>query len=165
MSHIDLKQPLVASVLDRLLETDAETRADRTQSAVQRLTELRQAVRRDLEALLNTRSRCLSWPKTLAELDRSIVGYGAPDSTSANLSSAQEREAFRAELETVIRRYEPRFVSVEIRLLNNADETDRTLRLRIEALMYAEPAPEPMIFDSHLDPASRTFLVTSANNA
>jgi predicted component of type VI protein secretion system len=35
----------------------------------------------------------------------------------------------------------------------------RTLDLRIDALLYAEPAPEPVVFDSQLDPASHDFKV------
>ncbi len=38
---------------------------------------------------------------------------------------------------------------------------DRTLRFRIDALMYADPAPEPIVFDSVLDPASRQVAVTN----
>jgi len=35
---------------------------------------------------------------------------------------------------------------------------------RIDALMHAEPAPEPMTFDSDLDPTSHAFSVRGANN-
>jgi type VI secretion system protein ImpF len=34
------------------------------------------------------------------------------------------------------------------------------LRFRIDAVMYAEPAPEPVSFDSQLDPANHAFFVT-----
>jgi predicted component of type VI protein secretion system len=38
------------------------------------------------------------------------------------------------------------------------------LRFRIEALMYAEPAPERVSFDSLLDPSSQSFSVTGARD-
>jgi len=36
---------------------------------------------------------------------------------------------------------------------------DRSLRFHIDALMYAEPAPERVSFDSLLDPSSQSFSV------
>ena len=44
-------------------------------------------------------------------------------------------------------------------MLDNIDPEDRTLRFRIEALMYADPAPEPIVLDSVLEPVSRNFSV------
>jgi type VI secretion system protein ImpF len=46
-------------------------------------------------------------------------------------------------------------------MLANRDETDRTLRFRIDAMLYAEPAPEPVIFDSELEPLTNSFSVAS----
>jgi type VI secretion system protein ImpF len=39
-------------------------------------------------------------------------------------------------------------------MLDNAEPLDRTLRFRIDATLYAEPAPEPVVFDSSLQPAT-----------
>jgi type VI secretion system protein ImpF len=41
----------------------------------------------------------------------------------------------------------------------NSDALDRTLRFRIDALLYAEPAPEPVVFDSQLEPSSATIEI------
>lgn len=67
-------------------------------------------MRRDLENLLNTRQRCRGWPEGCDELSLSTVNYGIPDLTGADLASAERREEFRATIEDVIRRFEPRFV-------------------------------------------------------
>jgi type VI secretion system protein ImpF len=120
---------------------------------------LRNAVRRDLEALLNSRCRCVSPPEGLDELETSLVEYGVPDFLSANAGSEEAREEFRRSVEKVIRRFEPRFKSVTVKLADDSVQLDRTLRFRIDALMYAEPAPEFVSFDSLLDPASHNFSV------
>lgn len=161
MARIDPDQPLLPSVLDRLLDGNPELSRDPPKSRGQHLVELRRAIRRDLEALLNTRQRCRSWPADLGELKQSLIAYGVSDFTAANLGSEQQRELFRREIEEVIRRNEPRFVSVEVVILENAESVDRTLRFRIEALMHADPAPEPVTFDSFLDPAARSVSVGS----
>jgi len=159
MAKIREDQPLLPSVLDRLLDHEPDKRVEAPKSRHQILRELKQSVRRDLENLLNTRWRCVSWPPNLDELELSIVNYGIPDFTSANMGASVDRERLRRIIEQVVRRFEPRFKSVKVALLDNADETDRTLRFRIDALLYAEPAPEPVVFDSQLEPSTSDFTV------
>ena len=65
-------------------------------------------------------------------------------------------------VEQVIRRYEPRFKSVRVELRENKDEFDRTLRFRIDAVLYAEPTPEPVTFDSKLEPTSANFEIRTS---
>lgn len=154
MPRAQADQPLVPSVLDRLLDDDPATSRDPPQSASQVLRELKRSVRRDLENLLNTRRRCMSWPSHLTELERSLVNYGLPDIAGMDLAAVREREGLGRLIEAVIRRFEPRFKTVHVEMLENADPQDRVLRFRIDALLRAEPAPEPVVFDSALEPAT-----------
>lgn len=162
MARVDLDQPLQPSVLDRLLDDNPDRSVDPPKSRGQSLAELRAAVRRDLEMLLNCRQRCRGWHSDLKELKHSLVNYGIPEFTSANMASDTAREDFRSAIEEVIRRCEPRFQTVEVVLLDNADRLDRTIRFRIEALMFADPAPEPVVFDSTMEPSTQTVLVKNS---
>jgi type VI secretion system protein ImpF len=154
MSKIEADQPLVPSVLDRLIDDEPTSTRESPKSRSQVLRELKQNIRHDLENLLNTRRRCKSWPENLSELEVSLVNYGVPDLAGAALGSAEGREEFRRIFETVVRLFEPRFARVSVEMLGNADPLDRTLRFRIDALLHAEPAPEPIVFDSALQPAT-----------
>ncbi len=164
MARVDLDQPLQPSVLDRLIDENPDQESDRPKSRGQSLAELRAAVRRDLEAVLNTRHRCRSWPSDLTELERSLLNYGIPEFTSANMATETQRRIFRDSIEDAIRRCEPRFQTVEVILLENADQTDRTVRFRIEALIYADPAPEPIVFDSVIEPSTHNVSVIGRGN-
>ena len=62
-------------------------------------------------------------------------------------------------MEEAIRRFEPRFIKVAVAMLGGSGNDDRTLRFRIDALMYADPAPEPIVFDSVIDPSTRSVAV------
>jgi type VI secretion system protein ImpF len=159
MARSRVEQPLVASVLDRLLDDHPEGSREVMPSRSQQLRDLEQAVRRDLENLLNTRVRCLDVPAKLEELKTSLVSYGLPDFTGASMGTAQEREELGRYLQAVIRRFDPRFKSVRVQLLDNAEPLDRTLRFRIEGLLHAEPAPEPVAFDSILRPVTGDFQI------
>jgi type VI secretion system protein ImpF len=162
MRRIQEDQPLVPSVYDRLIDDDISSTRDSPKSRNQILRELKQSVRRDLENLLNTRWRCAAWPSDLEQLDLSLVNYGIPDFTGANMGTAANRDNLRRIVERALKSFEPRFKSVRVELLENREREDRILRLRIDALLYAEPAPEPVIFDSQLEPSSAMFEVTAS---
>ena len=163
MARIRADQPLIPSVLDRLLDDEPTATRELPKTRNQVLRELKKSLRRDLENLLNTRWRCTSWAEDLEELERSLINYGLPDITGADLGSAQHREEFRQIVEKVIQRFEPRFKSVKVAMLGNSEPLDRTLRFRIDALLYAEPAPEPVVFDSALEPATGNMEVSGAS--
>jgi len=151
---------LLPSLLDRLIDDDPDATQDVSRSRSQQLFALRNAVRRDLEALLNSHCRCLSPAPALTELKQSVVEYGVRDFLAEYAGGLEFRQSFRNALQETIRRFEPRFIHVQVTLRDDGDQLDRTLRFRIDALMYAEPAPEPVSFDSTLDPSSQTFSVT-----
>lgn len=159
MTRIYPDQPLVPSVLDRLLDAEPHISREAPRGSSQVHRELKLAVRRDLENLLNTRRRCLPWPAGLKELRQSLVNYGIPDFTGTSLGTPDDRQEFCRTLQGLLRQYEPRFKTVSVTLLNNAEPLDRSLRFRIDALLLANPAPEPVVFDSLLEPASGTFIV------
>jgi type VI secretion system protein ImpF len=150
---------LVPSVLDRMLDEEPAVSHEAPRSHHQALRDLKQAVRRDLENLLNTRHSFLGWDPALEELNQSLLNYGLADFTGTGLASAREREEFCRTLEGVLRRHEPRFKSVKVTLLTNAEPLDRTLRFRIDALLRVDPVPEPIVFDSVLEPASAAFSI------
>lgn len=139
------------SLLDRLLDDAPEMDRDRPLSAGEALIVLRRAVRRDLEALLNAKRRWKTWPRNLGELSTSSLAFGVPDFTSGAMGDAGTRDAFRAEVERLIKVFEPRLASVSVSLVPRDDKLDATLHLRIEGLLHAEPAPEPISFDTLVD--------------
>ncbi|MBP2298729.1 type VI secretion system baseplate subunit TssE [Azospirillum picis] len=154
---MDRNHSITLSVLDRLLDDTPEHVAPRPHT----VADLRAAIRRDLENLLNTRRRVLGWPDDLTELGSSILGYGCHDLLVENVATDSRRRAVVAQIETAIRQWEPRFAHLQVAVVDNADPADRSLRFRIEALIHADPAPEPMVFDSVVDPTSNMVTVTS----
>ncbi len=161
MAKSDNKSALIVSVLDRLLDDEPGNPREQPRSSGMDLRALKQCVRRDLENLLNTRWRCKSWPPEMRELENSLVDYGIPDFTGINMSVPSERENLRSVVERVIRRFEPRLKNVAVAILGNVDEFDRTLRFRINAQLRTEPAPEPVTFDSELEPLTTSIEIKS----
>ncbi|MQX37143.1 type VI secretion system baseplate subunit TssE [Roseospira navarrensis] len=160
-----LKQPPMPSLIDRLRDDEAIDGLTGPNASVSRQVEsLRRAVRRDLEALLNTRHRCISPPADLDEVRLSVVDYGIPDFTGEDMAAPEHREGLRKAVEDAIRRFEPRFLQAAVSIVGDLDPDDRRLCFRIEALMRAYPSPEPVVFDSFMDPVTRDMEVRSSDH-
>ncbi len=159
MPPIRTDQPLIPSVLDRLLDDDPGVSTEPQRNRSQLLRELKLTVRRDVENLLNARRRNVLLPAELPELARSLFSYGVADFSGTGPATAKQREGFCRALEGVIATNEPRLLEVRVELAANPEPGDRTLRFRIDALLRADPSPEPVVFDSTLEPATHTFAV------
>ena len=159
MAEIRPDQTLLPSVFDRLLDEEPGTRREPPRSRAQILAELRRSVRRDLENLLNTRVRCIPFPPELEELEASLVNYGIPDMTGAPLGTAREREEFCRTIQSTIALFDHRLKKLSVRLLDQAEPLERTIRFQIEAMLQAEPAPEPLLYESTLRLSTGTFEV------
>ena len=136
---------VLVPLLDRLIDEEPDRPRDPPQSASESMVALRQSVRRDLESLLNARRTWKSWPASLTELAVSPIGYGIPDFTSGAYNDAARREELRLEIEEAVIAFEPRFLSVRVALIESTERLEATLRLRIDAVLHAEPMPEPTI--------------------
>ncbi|MGO8744502.1 MAG: type VI secretion system baseplate subunit TssE [Thermoguttaceae bacterium] len=154
MAKTQTDQPVTPSLLDRLIDEYPDETRERPRSRNQAFRDFKQTVCRDLENLLNTHQRCVSCPQGLDELKRSVLTYGIPDIRAAELGTDVGRQQFARLVEEILRTFEPRFLRVKVDLADNTDPIDRTLRFRIEALLRVEPAPEPVVFDSAIEPST-----------
>ncbi|WP_343715189.1 type VI secretion system baseplate subunit TssE [Inquilinus sp.] len=143
--------PARLPLLDRLMDPEPDRAADAPLSAAESVDRLRRSVHRDLEALLNARRPWRSVPDSTPALRLSPLGYGIPDFTAGAFNDRRQRDALRAEVEETIRRFEPRLTQVQVQLADDGDLLRSTLRLRIDALLRVDPAPEPIVFDTVVD--------------
>ena len=120
---------------------------------------LREALRRDLEALLNARRNLLSWPMEYEELERSLVNYGLDDFTNETRGSDDFRDEFIEAVEKLLRRFEPRLGRFEVSVISEPDSLDRTLRFRITGVVTLDDERQEVHFDSHADPVRGFFVV------
>jgi type VI secretion system protein ImpF len=151
------KNTITLSILDRLIDEEPDKKIDSPISQQQQLLNLRASICRDLEMLLNAKPSQLSWPKVWLELNTSLFAYGIPDIVSLSLDNAEAKKQFCRELSDIIKRFETRLKNTTVHLIENYDEGDRVIHLRIQGLLLIEPTPETIIFDSILEPNSNNF--------
>ena len=82
------------------------------------------------------------------------------DREPLELGEGESRQGYRS-----ARRSRPEHQLVDVRgpdrrrVCEHSESYDRTLRFRIDGLLAVDPAPEPVVFDSQLEPATATFEV------
>lgn len=150
---------IVPSLLDRLLDEEPGVSQEPAPRRYQNVAQLKKAVARDLEDLLNTRREALvNLPDEFTELNQALLMYGLPDFTSLNLLSHHDRNRIRRVLENAIATFEPRLRHVKV-VLEEPRPNDRALRFRVEALLHVEPASEPVRFDAVLRLNTQEYVV------
>lgn len=157
MGRTDSELRVTPSILDRLIDNEPELTQEALASRSRSLQQFKQAVKRDLEWLLNTR-RIRELPVALKELNRSIAAYGLCDFSSFNVKNADEQQRLEQELARVIKIFEPRLDDVIV-ILEPIRENERALHFRIDARLRLEPAPEPVSFDTVLRLDSGRYLI------
>ena len=141
------------SVLDRLMTVE-EWPATRSQS----VRFFKDALRRDLEWLLNTRQPPMPEINGYPAAKASVINFGLPDITSLGLLSASDHRSLRIAIEQCLRNFEPRLTDVHV-TLQETDTGDRRLRFHIEGNMKLDPAPEEISFDTVLELSSGEYKV------
>ncbi len=162
MARVDKKKKLRPSILDRLFDDEPDNQNEVDPGQHQKLKQLRRSVRRDLESLMNARFRIMEPAEEYVQLENSLLNYGLPDLATINITDLEKRKDFTSRMEKILREFEPRFKDVNVSYLDNNDNTDRTLRFRIDATLYADPSPEVVIFDSVLEPVTRSISIEDA---
>jgi type VI secretion system protein ImpF len=149
---------ITPSIVDRLLDFDPTNSQEAPKSRSQGLRELKVAVRRDLEWLLNTRHSPDGITESLEEVYKSVAKFGLPDFTGLSSQNDDERRDLIRSIEKALEIFEPRFMNVRISL-EDVDSAERGVKFRIQATLRVEPTPEPVVFDTILQVGSGDFEV------
>lgn len=160
MARLRESEVLRPSLIDRLT---VEGRED-ARIGVQ---ELRDAIRRDLEWLLNAR-RLLEVPvDDYAEASRSILAFGLPDLSPYSRADGGDRDRICALIADAIRTFEPRLAkgSVVVEHVPTDELDDFDLRFRITAVIHVDPVREAISFDTSMDFNSGMVSVEDATDA
>jgi type VI secretion system protein ImpF len=141
------------SLLDRLISVE-----DWPTTRAQSLRYFKEALKRDLSWLLNSRQSPIAELSSYPLSQGSMINFGLPDISAMGLSSASDHRRLRQALQLCLRNYEPRLQNLEISI-DSADTQDRRLRFHIQGQMRLDPAPEEITFDTVLELTSGEYKV------
>lgn len=133
------------SLLDRFI--DPYEPMTSPEAARRRLDE---AVRRDLEWMLNSRRDPTEVPPHFTQVRRSVFQWGLPDMTGFSTSSKPDRIRLQRLLQDTIAALEPRLRDVRVTVAESSDRGN-SLRFTIAAVLVAPPCVERVAFNSVVD--------------
>ena len=115
----DLPKEMLPSFIDRLVDAG---RDDDSGSVVYTLERMVDAVRADIEELLNTRQArsMIDCPYPLVK--DSLLAYGLPDLNSIPGANARDSEAIGRHIAQLVEKFEPRLRNVRVDVESDAEE-------------------------------------------
>ncbi len=159
------EQTVTQSVLERLIDRDPEAASDPPPTRAQSVRQLKAALRRDLEWLLNTRRTPEEAGGEYEELAASLYNFGLPDVTTLSWSSIRDRNRLVRMIEQTVATFEPRITHLKVVPLESVAGSKHVLRFQIEGLLEMDPAPEHVSFDTVLQLSSGEYQVKGDANA
>jgi type VI secretion system protein ImpF len=156
---------ITISVLDRLIDLEPDNSMENPLSRSQSVRVLKNAVRRDLEWLLNSRRIAEPPDEELKELNRSTYVYGLPDLSALTMASTADKNRLVRQILSTINLFEPRLMNVRLVMVETPDAGKKDVRLRIEAMLRMDPVPEPVSFDTVIELKSGNCHLTGGEDA
>jgi type VI secretion system protein ImpF len=167
MAKRGIERTVRQSLLDRLSDDKPEVGADPVTGYLESRAHLLASVRRDLEALLNTRRVPVTSPDEFEELSRSVYQYGLTDVAEVSRDSSDAHARLLRQVKDAIAAFEPRLANVRV---TQAPEPaggngQRELRFIIHGLLRMDPDPEQVQFDTVLELGSGEYEVKGRRDA
>jgi type VI secretion system protein ImpF len=137
------------SVFDRLADTGGRAGGDLRIG----VEDLKKAVLRDVERLLNCKSTMHPDVAELPELSTSILAYGLPDFSHFSGASGADRQRICDLITRALRTFEPRLEprSIKVDFIERDDVVGLHNNFRIRALLHVDPVRESIRFDTTIE--------------
>ncbi|MGK0309737.1 MAG: type VI secretion system protein ImpF [Lentimonas sp.] len=142
---IDRLQPCL---MDRLFDDEPRRKSESREDKVVSVKRFREGVKRDIEWLLNSKSRFYDLNDDLHRVRDSVLNYGIRDFTGLSSENLSLKT-----LENIIRNalivYEPRLITdeLEVKAVNASSEMKKinALSFEISGKIWAEPLPQDFV--------------------
>ncbi len=153
---------LRSSVIDRILADGGGGRSVDLRISVE---ELRRALRRDIEWLLNSKQPGLMAMVGKPECAASILNYGVPDITQFHSHSQHDRAELCRLITAALRSFEPRLLpeSLRVEFVEARGAAGLDLHFRISGVLHVDPIHEPIAFDTSVEVETGSFALQAAD--
>src|ERR1700739_3215939 len=133
----------IQSVLDRVIDREPKRRVESVPTPARSVRAVKEALRRDLELLMNTRRVDRELSESFKELRSSVYLYGLSDITSMKLVTPADQQLLLRELEVSLALFEPRISRAKVRV-RMSDDSPHLVPFAIEGLLRVDPEPIPV---------------------
>lgn len=141
------------SIMERLSEAYEQPG---TQAAALRV--LKEAIRRDLEAVLNTRRHMGAELDGYVQAEASVLNYGIEDLSTVRADPEGYLLQMQRAVQKCLMEYEPRLTDISV-TVQDGEMAVREIRLHIEAHLILSRTGERVFFDTTFDVSRETYSV------
>jgi type VI secretion system protein ImpF len=163
MSGLKGRERLQPSLLDRLTDSAPAQKRDGPDQQVLTMAQLRQAVLRDLSALLNTTNLATLEDLSASPLAaRSTLNFGIPG-FAGMIESSSRITALEREIADAIRAFEPRIrpQTLRVRARDSRDNgANPAIVFEIEGELWAQPVPVQLFLETAIEIETRLAVVS-----
>jgi type VI secretion system protein ImpF len=163
MSGLKGRERLQPSLLDRLTDLAPGQKRDGPDQQVLSMAQLRQAVLRDLTALLNTTNLATLQDLSAAPLAaRSTLNFGMPG-YAGMVDSPARTIALEREIADAIRNFEPRIRPQTLRVRSGGTRdsgANPAVIFEIEGELWGQPAPLRLFLETAIEVETRLAVVS-----
>jgi type VI secretion system protein ImpF len=150
-----LRDRLIPSLLDRLIDDAPEKKAELREARVLSISQLRNCVLRDLSWLLNAvHLEAVADLEPYPEIRRSVLNYGLPSLSGRVATGFSIKDTERAIRQAIID-FEPRLIPDSVMIKSDSDtkklDMHNVVSFRIEAQLWAQPAPVELTLHTDMD--------------
>lgn len=154
-------QRYTLSLLERLQQEGSRRGQARAQSRGEEWKDLVESIRRNLNALFNTRRPAGAIPEEFSNCANSLLSFGLPDLSSYSPANPADRDTVRVAIQQAIVRFEPRLSSVRV-IPEPRDPLIPHLRFRVHALLSLGTTVKQISFDTVLHTGDGLVVIQEA---
>ena len=163
MAELSLQEKLQPSLLDRLTDTEPDSKVESRAQRVLSMNRLKRSVLRDLAWLLNSGNFEITENlEKYPEVRTSVLNYGVMDLAGKTVSSMELGE-IEEQIRKAILEFEPRILpnslSVRVRV-DRQKMSHKTMSFDIEGQLWAQPLPINLYLSTELDLETGSASVT-----
>jgi type VI secretion system protein ImpF len=150
------------SFWDRLLDPRSLSKERTDANPAAELRRLRDEVHENLSWVLQSRRTPGATQDGLTQLSRSLVTYGLQDLNTLSPANTNDLVLLQQLLKETIETFEPRLRDVKVAYTDAPQSgPGMTIHYRVEALLWVDPVPIPIVFKPVFDVATKTFVLES----
>ena len=155
MPSTQMRDRLLPSLLDRLTDEAPALRTEGRDARILTHAQLRASVLRNLSCLFNAvNHEASSSLEDYPQIRHSVLNFGLP-SLSGRVASGIDLRDLEHELRQAVLNFEPRLIASSVQVTATGDARDNnshnTITFRIDAHLWAQPAPLEMCLHTALD--------------
>lgn len=165
MPELTPKERLLPSLLDRLTDDSPEKKKESREYRAMSMSQFREAVKRDLEWLMNTvNQEAVTDFENFPELRSTVINYGVPG-LAGQTTNDRELASIKALIQHAIESFEPRIISESLKVALVEDYNkpgSHSIAYEIQGMLWGRPLPEALFLRTELDLEIGSVTVTDA---